>query len=65
MGEGRRPLSERLLGLIREHGRLTMRDAVAWTGANRNTLKIHLRELVASGELVLRGKGRGAWYEQP
>lgn len=59
----RPPLSEQLLQLIREHGRLTMTAAVKLTGANRNTIKVHLRQLVESGELRLQGQGRGSWYE--
>ena len=57
------PLTEKLLQLIREHGQLTMAAAVKLTGANRNTIKVHLRQLVESGELRLRGQGRGSWYE--
>lgn len=59
----RSPLTERLLQLTREHGRLTMTAAVKLTGANRNTLKVHLRQLVEAGELRLQGQGRGSWYE--
>jgi hypothetical protein len=33
------------------------------TGANRNTVKLHLRHLAEAGRLRLRGAGRGAWYE--
>ena len=56
-------LTEQLLQLIREHGRLTMTAAVKLTGANRNTIKVHLRQLLEVGELRLRGQGRGSWYE--
>jgi Fic family protein len=57
-------LSEELLAIVREHGRLTVREAVALTGANRNTVKDHLRRLVNSGRLARRGRGRGTWYER-
>jgi Fic family protein len=57
------PLSEQLLALVRQHGRLTMSDAVRLTQANRNTLKGHLRALLAEKRLVMHGKGKGAWYE--
>lgn len=40
-----------------------MRDVVTVHGANRNTVKLHLKQLVASGQLVLHGRARGAWYE--
>lgn len=58
------PLSEKLLGIVREHGRVTVRDATAITEANRNTIKDHLFKLVNAGRLVKRGRGRGTWYEK-
>jgi len=59
------PLSARILSIIEEHGRLTVREAVSLTGANRNTIKLHFRQLVNAGRLVKRGRGRGTWYEKP
>ncbi len=56
-------LQEQLLVLAREHGRMTIRSAVAATGANRNTTKTHLRQLVEARQLIRRGRGRGTWYE--
>jgi len=32
------------------------------TGANRNTVKVHLRDLAAQMLLVQEGKGKGTWY---
>ncbi len=58
------PLSEKLLGIVAQHGRVTVRDAVALTGANRNTIKDHLGRLVGAGRLARRGRGRGTWYER-
>ncbi|MCB2011609.1 MAG: Fic family protein [Geminicoccaceae bacterium] len=58
-------LSARLVELTREHGHLTLAEAGALTGANRNTLKQHFRSLVENGHLQLNGKGRGAWYAIP
>lgn len=55
--------SLRIIEFAREHGRVTMGDAIRLTGASRNTLKQHLRALVARGHLTPRGSGRGAWYE--
>lgn len=55
-------ISAKLLDLVRDHGRLTIGDAERLTGENRNTLKQHLRTLVADGHLTLNGAGRGAWY---
>jgi Fic family protein len=57
------PLDERLLHLVREHGRLTLSDAEVLTKANRNTLKLHLKQLVHAGHLQLLGRGRSSWYE--
>jgi Fic family protein len=56
-------LSLHIVEFAREHGRVTMADAVKLTEANRNTLKQHFRNLVARGHLEQRGSGRGAWYE--
>jgi Fic family protein len=58
------PLSQELLGIIDSHGRITVRQAVALTRANRNTIKHHLKQLVTAGTLVQRGTGRGTWYEK-
>jgi Fic family protein len=57
------PLDEHLLDLARQHGRLTLTTALAVTKANRNTLKLHLRQLVQAGRLQLLGRGRSSWYE--
>jgi Fic family protein len=59
------PLTAAILELVRERGRVTVRDVVAMHGANRNTVKLHLKQLVAAGQLVLHGRARGAWYERP
>lgn len=58
------PLSEKLLAIVAEHGRVTVRDAVSLTRANRNTIKDHLGKLVHAGQLAQRGRGRGTWYEK-
>ena len=57
------PLDEQLLQLARQHGRLTLAAAETLTKANRNTLKLHLRQLVQAGSLQLLGRGRSSWYE--
>jgi Fic family protein len=56
-------LDERILELARQHGRLSLAQAVRMTSANRNTLKAHFRNLVEAGHMRLRGRGRGSWYE--
>ncbi|PYS55615.1 MAG: Fic family protein [Acidobacteria bacterium] len=55
---------EQLLQLARQHGRLTLSAALALTNANRNTLKLHLRQLVQAGRLQMLGRGRSSWYEE-
>jgi Fic family protein len=56
-------LDEKLLTLAKSHGRLTLASAEKLTKANRNTLKLHLRQLVGSGRMRLLGRGRSSWYE--
>lgn len=56
-------LSLQIVEFAREHGRVTMAEALKLTGSNRNTLKQHFRALVKRGHLVPHGAGRGAWYE--
>jgi predicted transcriptional regulator len=55
----------RILDHARDHGRVTIREMVTVTGANRNTLKVHLRSLVKDRGLVQHGAGRGSWYALP
>jgi Fic family protein len=55
-------LSEQILSIIKEHGRSTIGDIEAITRANRNTIKVRLRELVKDGFLVKHGKAKGTWY---
>ncbi len=60
------PMPEASLQIVefaREHGRITMAEAIRLTGASRNTLKHHFRALSEQGHLRQRGKGRGVWYE--
>ena len=56
-------LSLQIVEFAREHGRITMGDAIRLTGGNRNTLKQHFRALVERGYLGQHGSGRGVWYE--
>jgi Fic family protein len=55
-------LSLQIVEFAREHGRITMAEAVRLTDSSRNTLKAHFRELVEQGHLTQHGKGRGVWY---
>jgi Fic family protein len=55
-------LSVQILELAKEHGRVTIRQIVQITGANRNTVKKHLQSLVEASHLTQHGKGKGTWY---
>lgn len=55
-------LSVQILELAREHGRVTVAEIAAATGANRNTIKDHLKMLTKAGHLERHGAGRGTWY---
>lgn len=55
-------LSLQILEYARDHGRVTIKDMLILTGANRNTLKEHFRKLVENRQLAMQGKGRGVWY---
>jgi Fic family protein len=55
-------LSLQIVEFAREHGRITMMDAIKLTGASRNTLKQHFRNLTERHHLEQHGSGRGVWY---
>lgn len=55
-------LSLQIVEFAREHGRVTIGEAIKLTGASRNTLKQHFRALVERGHLNQHGSGRGVWY---
>jgi len=56
-------LQLQIVEFTREHGRITMGEAIKLTKASRNTLKQHFRHLVESGTLDQHGSGRGVWYD--
>lgn len=56
-------LSLLIVEFAREHGRITIGDAIKLTSASRNTLKQHFRHLVGQNHLNQQGSGRGVWYE--
>ncbi len=58
-------LAVRILDQARDHGRVTLGQMVRVTGASRNTLKVHFRNLVAQRLLVQHGGGRSTWYGLP
>ena len=55
-------LSVQILELCRGRGRVTVADAAKVTGANRNTIKDHLKALTHAGHIEKHGGGRGTWY---
>jgi Fic family protein len=59
------PLSQDIIQFAREHGKITVRDIRSITGANRNTIKAHIRELVRRDQLKMVGAGKGTWYKLP
>ena len=56
-------ISLHIVEFVREHGRITIGNAIKLTGISRNTLKVHFRNLVQRGHLTQHGSGRGVWYE--
>jgi Fic family protein len=56
-------LSLLIIELARARGRISITDATAITGANRNTVKVHLRRLTDAGHLLRHGAGKSVWYE--
>lgn len=55
-------LSLAILELTKSRGRSTVKEIVALTNANRNTIKKHLEVLVEKDYLVQSGVGKGTWY---
>ncbi|WP_029461468.1 Fic family protein [Serpentinimonas barnesii] len=55
-------LQLQIVEFAREHGRVTIGEAIKLSGASRNTLKQHFRALVERGTLDQHGSGRGVWY---
>ena len=58
-------LAVAILDYARHHGRVTMGTMIQATGASRNTLKEHFRNLVEKKLLVQQGGGRSTWYTLP
>jgi Fic family protein len=55
-------LSVQILEIARQHGRVTISEAVKGTEASRNTIKDHIKALTEKGLLARHGAGRGTWY---
>jgi Fic family protein len=58
-------LAVAILDYARDHGRVTMGTLIQSTGASRNTLKEHFRNLVEKKLLAQQGGGRSTWYTLP
>lgn len=58
-------LAVAILDHARDHGRVTMGTMIRTTGASRNTLKEHFRNLVEKNLLARHGGGRSTWYSLP
>ena len=55
-------LSRQILELAKTRGEVTIKEIEDSTGANRNTIKVHVKKLAEQHYLVAVGKGRGARY---
>lgn len=55
-------LSLKILSLVKNHSSITVSNVVNATGANRNTIKRHLQNLVTNGYLQKQGTGKGTRY---
>jgi Fic family protein len=58
-------LALQIIALLRRHERQTIKQLTEGTKANHNTIKLRLRELVASGRVRQHGKARATWYTLP
>ena len=55
-------LSRQILELVRTRGEITVKEIEESTGANRNTIKVHVKKLAEQQYLRQVGQGRGARY---
>ena len=55
-------LSVEILALLKEHAQLTIAEIESLTRANRNTLKVRLRELVRDNLIEQNGQARATFY---
>jgi len=60
--ESSSPLAASVMSLLDDMESITLAEAVKATGANRNTLKVKLAELVDEGLIARHGRGRGVFY---
>ncbi len=55
-------ISLQIIELIKSRGPTSIGEAVATIGANRNTMKVHFKNLVEDGYIEKQGVGRGIRY---
>jgi Fic family protein len=55
-------LSRQILELVKTRGEITVKEIEDSTGANRNTIKVHVKKLAEQHYLAQIGNGRGARY---
>ncbi|MDQ2841796.1 MAG: Fic family protein [Acidobacteriota bacterium] len=55
-------LSRQILELAKTRYEITVKEIEHATGANRNTIKVHMKKLAEQQYLIQAGKGRGARY---
>jgi Fic family protein len=55
-------LSLAILKALKAKERLNIAELTVMTRANRNTIKVRLRELVSAGRIHMHGKARATWY---
>jgi Fic family protein len=55
-------LSRQILELVKTRGEITVKEIEESTGANRNTIKVHVKKLAEQQYLQQLGQGRGARY---
>jgi len=55
-------LSRQILELVKTRGEITVKEIEDSTGANRNTIKAHVKKLTEQHYMTQIGKGRGARY---
>ncbi|MBK6603962.1 MAG: Fic family protein [Leptospiraceae bacterium] len=55
-------LSQMIISLIKDHGKLAIGEIVSLTNANRNTVKANLKVLATKGYIQKFGNGKGSYY---
>jgi Fic family protein len=55
-------LSRQILELVKTRSEITVKEIEESTGANRNTIKVHVKKLAEQQYLRQVGQGRGARY---